>query len=146
MIGPSAGEIRPPHPCCGLVPNSNRTRRINKVGVPWSKGYNEMMDRCVGYEANVDSMAKGLPCMPASVVYGHTASRDLDINRWSFGLDTGCVGHIPVPGMRWRSLMIHYSGLRSEIDGVDVRPSSSLYFPDTSRGRQPRRGPFTRSC
>lgn len=82
---------------CGLVLNFSWTRRRNKKGVPWTKGYNEMMDRCVGYEADLDAMAKGLPCMPASVVYGHTASRDLDINRWSFGLDTGCVGPIRVP-------------------------------------------------
>jgi len=56
-----------------------------------------MMDRCVGFNANLDVMAKGLPCMPASVVYGHVASRGLDVNRWSFGLDTGCVSRIRVP-------------------------------------------------
>ncbi|KAF9648821.1 Metallo-dependent phosphatase [Thelephora ganbajun] len=67
--------------------------RGNKRGTPWTKGYNEMMDRCVGYETDFasDAMTKGLPCMPVSVVYGHSASRGLDINRWSFGLDTGCV-------------------------------------------------------
>ena len=54
-----------------------------------------MMDRCVGYNSehtsDVDTMRKGLPCMPTSLVYGHAAARDLDINRWTFGLDTGCV-------------------------------------------------------
>ena len=55
-----------------------------------------MMDRCVGYGSDLvdDATAKGLPCMPASIVYGHSAARGLDINRWSFGLDTGCVSCI----------------------------------------------------
>lgn len=35
-----------------------------------------------------------LPCRPSTVVYGHAASRDLDIKRWTVGLDTGCLyGH-----------------------------------------------------
>lgn len=70
-----------------------------------------MMDRCVGYKANLDTMAKGLPCMPSTVVYGHTASRGLDVNRWTFGLDTGCVSSIRVPG-KSRSLIIDNSLLR----------------------------------
>ena len=32
-----------------------------------------------------------MPCYPATVVYGHAASRDLDIRRWTVGLDTGCL-------------------------------------------------------
>lgn len=54
-----------------------------------------MMDRCAGYNnehtSDVDTMRSSLPCMPTSLVYGHAAARDLDINRWTFGLDTGCV-------------------------------------------------------
>jgi hypothetical protein len=55
-----------------------------------------MMDRCVGYGTDLveDATSKGLPCMPANVVYGHAAARGLDINRWTFGLDTGCVSRI----------------------------------------------------
>ena len=55
-----------------------------------------MMDRCVGYGSDLisDAKSKGLPCMPSTVVYGHAAARGLDINRWSFGLDTGCVSPI----------------------------------------------------
>ena len=35
-----------------------------------------------------------LRCRPATVVYGHSASRGLDIKRWTKGLDTGCLyGH-----------------------------------------------------
>ncbi len=33
---------------------------------------------------------KKLPCYPSSVIYGHTAARGLDINRWTIGLDSGC--------------------------------------------------------
>ena len=32
-----------------------------------------------------------MPCYPATVVYGHAASRDLDVRRWTVGLDTGCL-------------------------------------------------------
>ena len=101
-----------------------------------------MMDRCVGYGANLDTMAKGLPCMPSTVVYGHTASRGLDINRWTFGLDTGCVSCIRVPRTR-RSLIIRCSGLRSDVDGTRVRPPSSSYLLVTTRGGQHRRYPCT---
>lgn len=34
---------------------------------------------------------KPLPCYPSTVIYGHAASRGLDIERWSKGLDSGCV-------------------------------------------------------
>ena len=34
---------------------------------------------------------KTLPCYPSTVIYGHAASRGLDIERWSKGLDSGCV-------------------------------------------------------
>ncbi|PCH42533.1 Metallo-dependent phosphatase [Wolfiporia cocos MD-104 SS10] len=32
-----------------------------------------------------------LPCEPMTVVYGHAATRGLDVKRWSLGLDTGCL-------------------------------------------------------
>ncbi|KAK7696264.1 hypothetical protein QCA50_000917 [Cerrena zonata] len=32
-----------------------------------------------------------LRCRPSTVVYGHSASRGLDIKRWTKGLDTGCL-------------------------------------------------------
>ena len=37
------------------------------------------------------TMDIALPCEPATVVYGHAATRSLDIKRWSMGVDTGCV-------------------------------------------------------
>ncbi|OSD06481.1 hypothetical protein PYCCODRAFT_1442647 [Trametes coccinea BRFM310] len=38
-----------------------------------------------------DEDEKSLPCYPSTVVYGHAASRDLDVRRWTVGLDTGCL-------------------------------------------------------
>ncbi|KAI8980108.1 hypothetical protein BD414DRAFT_493658 [Trametes punicea] len=40
-------------------------------------------------EKNEDDVP--LPCYPSTVVYGHAASRDLDVRRWTVGLDTGCL-------------------------------------------------------
>lgn len=54
------------------------------------------MSRCAGFDHNDIAMkAKNhpLPCYPSSIIYGHTASRGLDVKRWSVGLDTGCVSH-----------------------------------------------------
>ena len=50
-----------------------------------------MMSRCVGFERAGLRKKGSLPCLPSSVVYGHTASRGLDVHRWTMGLDTGCV-------------------------------------------------------
>ena len=104
-----------------------------------------MMDRCVGYEANLDTTAKGLPCMPTSVVYGHTASRGLDLNRWTFGLDTGCVSCIRVPRTN-RSLIIHCSGLWSYVDGTGFGPPSPPYLLVTTRRGRCRGYLCTHSC
>jgi len=52
------------------------------------------MLRCAGFNKDVlsaEAAKELLPCYPSTVVYGHSASRGLDVNRWSIGLDTGCV-------------------------------------------------------
>ena len=66
------------------------------------------MERCDGFddiadyssaesssiEDDSDALAKkkySLQCQPSTVVYGHAASRGLDVKRWSVGLDTGCL-------------------------------------------------------
>lgn len=49
------------------------------------------MSRCVGFEPSAQIGRDSLPCHPSTVVYGHTASRGLDVHRWTVGLDTGCV-------------------------------------------------------
>ena len=92
------------------------TRQANK-GTPWAKVWNGQMKRCAGFtdaddfaRANTSSVdpftladdqdqdaekkkddGKELPCFPSTVVYGHAASRDLDVRRWTLGLDTGCL-------------------------------------------------------
>jgi hypothetical protein len=63
----------------------------DKEGSPWSKLYKKDMSMCAGFESELKGT---LPCMPATVIYGHAASRGLDIKRWSIGLDTGCVRQV----------------------------------------------------
>ncbi|EKM78774.1 hypothetical protein AGABI1DRAFT_114368 [Agaricus bisporus var. burnettii JB137-S8] len=73
-------------------------------GVPWADYWNGQMSMCAGFkseraiqiqsDAQIQlgiSKTKELPCHPFSVIYGHCASRGLDIDRWTFGLDSGCV-------------------------------------------------------
>ncbi|KAF8338342.1 Metallo-dependent phosphatase-like protein [Amanita rubescens] len=66
-----------------------------KKGEPWSEIWNVDMNMCHGFDPRdtigVMSKHRELPCLPMSVIYGHAAARGLDIKRWSFGLDTGCV-------------------------------------------------------
>lgn len=70
-----------------------------KDGTPWSQIWNRDMDLCDGFEgslhllprSNLKSNKQSLPCHPSTVIYGHAASRGLDIKRWSYGLDSGCV-------------------------------------------------------
>ncbi|RPD59965.1 Metallo-dependent phosphatase [Lentinus tigrinus ALCF2SS1-7] len=91
----------------GIRKRGKVTRRSDK-GTPWAKIWNGQMKRCGGFKnatAPADSYtdedeedsrdkhgdAEPLPCYPSTVVYGHAASRDLDIRRWTVGLDTGCL-------------------------------------------------------
>lgn len=64
-------------------------------GKPWSEIWNADMDMCRGFDEDSSTGTtmnrRKLPCLPMSVVYGHAAARGLDIKRWTFGLDTGCV-------------------------------------------------------
>ena len=49
------------------------------------------MSRCGGFDDLSSNKHHTLPCLPMTVVYGHAAARGLDVKRWTFGLDTGCV-------------------------------------------------------
>ncbi|KAJ7593219.1 calcineurin-like phosphoesterase [Mycena floridula] len=67
-----------------------------KNGTPWSEVFNSDMKMCRGFGNSADDLKKkkkhkSLPCRPATVVYGHAASRGLDLKRWTIGLDSGCV-------------------------------------------------------
>ncbi|EKM58314.1 uncharacterized protein PHACADRAFT_140136 [Phanerochaete carnosa HHB-10118-sp] len=78
-----------------VTKKKHKVTREGDKGTPWSKLWNEEMNACKGYdvEAATRSEPRGyeLPCHPATVVYGHAATRGLDIKRWSMGLDTGCL-------------------------------------------------------
>ncbi|KAF9790489.1 calcineurin-like phosphoesterase [Thelephora terrestris] len=111
----------------------NTIIRRNKKGHPWTRDYNEIMDRCVGYGANFasDSTAKkGLPCMPATVVYGHAAARGLDINRWSFGLDSGCAYGRKLSALVLELPPHHASYIQEEEDNVEEIEETMSHDPN----------------
>jgi hypothetical protein len=71
-----------------------------KKGRYWTEVWQEQMDKCAGFKNNGLAMNRDLeestkhdklPCYPISAIYGHTASKGLDIHRWTFGLDSGCI-------------------------------------------------------
>ncbi|KIL67643.1 hypothetical protein M378DRAFT_177334 [Amanita muscaria Koide BX008] len=124
------------------VKNDGTPTRSNKKGKPWAEIWNKDMDRCRGFGDNDDvdsadsvSSKKGrvLPCLPMSVVYGHCAGRGLDIKRWTFGLDTGCV-----TGKRLTALVVggfHDLGNSTETETHvdDYRVDEIVPFGDESR-------------
>lgn len=72
--------------------------RDGKEGTPWSDLWNNVMGSCSGWPATESSTIlseqttrTSLHCFPSMVIYGHAAARDLDVKRWSVGIDTGCV-------------------------------------------------------
>jgi calcineurin-like phosphoesterase family protein len=86
----------------GVRKNGKPTRNNNK-GIPYSELWNKVMNKCSGFDASNarfsslarlaghrESQLAQLPCYPSTVVYGHAATRGLDVKRWSVGLDTGC--------------------------------------------------------
>ena len=100
------------------VLDSGKVTRSSKEGEPWSDLWNSILERCDGFEdfwslynessGDIDmSKAKKLPCYPSTIVYGHAASRGLDMKRWSKGLDTGCVGAIFVNCLPVSDILIY---------------------------------------
>ncbi|KAJ8468776.1 hypothetical protein ONZ45_g17121 [Pleurotus djamor] len=76
----------------GVTKNHDVTR--SHEGKPWSELWNRDMEKCDGFDLDrglSTNNQKKLPCYPATVIYGHAASRGLDVKRWSIGLDSGCV-------------------------------------------------------
>ncbi|EJD07132.1 Metallo-dependent phosphatase [Fomitiporia mediterranea MF3/22] len=90
----------------------NTITKDSKTGHAWAPLWNTIVKRCGGFDLSLDvedgdedenesdddfaflnafKKEKPLPCHPSTVIYGHAASRGLDIKRWSKGLDTGCV-------------------------------------------------------
>lgn len=88
----------------------------NKKGTPWSKLWNDQMSRCAGFDEDDDvTDKKALPCEPSTVVYGHAAARGLDVKRWSFGLDTGCMY-----GRRLTALVLQHERKGQKAEGEVV--------------------------
>ncbi|KAJ3541473.1 hypothetical protein NM688_g6077 [Phlebia brevispora] len=102
------------------VRKKGKVTRDGEKGTPWSDIWNDHMGWCDGFddlsssssqlessvhdselftsipEGNDAHISKkkpkySFPCEPATVVYGHAASRGLDVKRWSMGIDTGCL-------------------------------------------------------
>ncbi|TRM64716.1 Metallo-dependent phosphatase-like protein [Schizophyllum amplum] len=73
------------------VRDNGEATKSSDDGTPWSDLWNRDMKSCRGYVTNAVKPKDSLPCMPSTVVYGHAASRGLDVKRWSIGLDSGCV-------------------------------------------------------
>jgi hypothetical protein len=69
----------------------NTVSRKTKKGKAWADVWDEVISQCSGFERDGQGEKSPLPCYPSTVVYGHTASRGLDVHRWTMGLDTGCV-------------------------------------------------------
>ncbi|TFY82259.1 hypothetical protein EWM64_g1762 [Hericium alpestre] len=69
----------------------NTVTRKTKKGTFWADLWNGIMPLCKGYNTSGRDKEKRLPCHASSVIYGHTASRGLDLQRWTLGLDSGCV-------------------------------------------------------
>lgn len=113
-------------PCISRLAEAHINRRDYK-GVYWAKLWNKQMERCIGFAEGLahafgdeDAEKKkpknvALPCYPATVVYGHSASRGLSPKRWSIGLDSGCVY-----GRKLTAIVIGEPRQRSGHDRVEV--------------------------
>lgn len=54
-------------------------------------GYDDFWDDQLAVQDDRDDEVDKLPCYASTVIYGHAATRGLDIKKWSKGLDSGCV-------------------------------------------------------
>ena len=104
------------------------------------------MDMCHGFDtrdamdASTGVMKKHreLPCLPMSVIYGHAAARGLDIKRWTFGLDTGCVSTIMRLSLVWitKVAQIKKRKLSALVHGGSPNDGDELVsFGDASQAR-----------
>ncbi|CAE7095548.1 unnamed protein product [Rhizoctonia solani] len=101
----------------------------DKGGTLWSDLWHKVIKLCDGFDVQPTSNStaaefgaedgwaewvknefkgvKSLPCKDVTVIYGHSASRGLDIKKWSKGLDTGCTYNLRltalVLGKPWKS-------------------------------------------
>ncbi|CAK5268745.1 unnamed protein product [Mycena citricolor] len=93
----------------GVLDDHSITRDTD--GTPWAEIWNRDMEMCAGFGSAAHG--KKLPCHPASVIYGHAASRGLDPKRWSTGLDSGCV-----KGKRLSAMIIEAKTYKQSFDAA----------------------------
>ncbi|KAF9468050.1 Metallo-dependent phosphatase-like protein [Collybia nuda] len=85
-------------------------------------------------------MKDALPCYPSTIIYGHAASRGLDVKRWSIGLDSGCVysrrltALILTPKSHHKTLRVQDDNMDRE-DGRDPTTEANNSFPFGEMGR-----------
>ncbi|KAJ7773313.1 Metallo-dependent phosphatase-like protein [Mycena metata] len=117
----------------GILDDNTITRA--KDGEPWAERWNAEMEMCGGFGGERIHRAQrsgdALPCYPATVVYGHAASRGLDVKRWSVGLDSGCVKN----GRLSALVLDSKSSSASSSAPVEARKKYDIPFGEGGRGR-----------
>ena len=127
--------------------------RDGEAGEPWSNLWNAVMGMCVGFASVADDQSPNLdsqlvlntgkkhkvhlPCHPSTVVYGHAASRGLDLKRWTKGLDSGCVYGRKLSALVVNSHGKHFddSDESDDIDDEDMEIAQRTTFGEGRKGR-----------
>ncbi|PPQ67509.1 hypothetical protein CVT25_006050 [Psilocybe cyanescens] len=125
-------------------------------GMPWSTMWKQHMESCNGYKRelsarqdtdDVDDVADdptpndadslgikkyNLLCYPSTTVYGHAAGRRLDMKRWSFGLDSGCIYGRKLSALVIKGQSKSSRDISSIQDGIKLRIDEDSNEPENS--------------
>ncbi|KAJ7035100.1 Metallo-dependent phosphatase-like protein [Mycena alexandri] len=120
----------------GILEDNTITRA--KDGEPWAERWNAEMGMCGGFDRGHKHIHRAhredaLPCYPATVVYGHAASRGLDVKRWSVGLDSGCVSNRRLSALVLDSKSSSPSPA-SKKSSIEARKKLGIPFGEEGRG------------
>ena len=129
-----------------------KVSRVGGDGTPWAEIWNEIQSLCKGFDvssnAEEDLKKKRLPwyvcyCLlcalndansllsyATSIIYGHSASRGLDVQRWSTGIDTGCVY-----GRRLSALVFGDTRTKGVDEAGGEEELEEMRFGDSSKTR-----------
>lgn len=112
-----------------------RTIRNGKIskkthGKKWLNVWNHVMDLCHGFKVDKDDAKGYLPCFPSTIIYGHFAARGLDSQRWSIGLDSGCVS-----GHKLTILILESVHKHGEYNDIDSIHQTQIPFGENGRGK-----------
>ncbi|KAF9048604.1 Metallo-dependent phosphatase-like protein [Panaeolus papilionaceus] len=120
--------------------------RKHKKGSAWTNVWRDEMERCGGFASSelglTDEQAAALnvtlpvihgmkkhedplPCYPSTAIYGHAATRGLEIKRWSLGIDSGCVY-----GNQLTTLIVGGAGVNVKQPGWRVQRRALKDFDD----------------